>query len=231
MRTATLALVLLSWSAAASAQGVLAGDENAPAVALRPYFELSRQKFSADNTFENVFGEASAPFWGVGVQVAFWKARIYGEAGLSRLTRSDSQLVGERVLVSGNSIFKLGIPLRSTIEPWKVAGGYRFHVSPRIIPYAGAGIASYHYAEESDFATPDESFDGDGTGPLYQFGVEVRVHKWVGITVGGELSQVTGILGNGGLSQLYTSGGLEEGKDGEDDLGGWAFQFRVVVGR
>jgi hypothetical protein len=125
--------------------------------------------------------------------VAFWKARIYGEAGLSRLTRSDSQLVGERVLVSGNSVFKLGIPLRSTIEPWKVAGGYRFHVSPRIIPYAGAGIASYHYAEESDFATPAESFDGDGTGPLYQFGVEVRVHKWVGITVGGELSQVTGI--------------------------------------
>lgn len=231
MRTATLALVLLSWSAAASAQGVLAGDENAPAVALRPYFELSRQKFSADNTFENVFGETSAPFWGVGVQVAFWKARIYGEAGLSRLTRSDSQLVGERVLVSGNSVFKLGIPLRSTIEPWKVAGGYRFHVSPRIIPYAGAGIASYHYAEESDFATPAESFDGDGTGPLYQFGVEVRVHKWVGITVGGELSQVTGILGLGGLSQLYTSGGLEEGKDGEDDLGGWAFQFRVVVGR
>ncbi len=75
------------------------------------------------------------------------------------------------------------------------------------------------------------TFDGDGTGPLYQFGVEVRVHRWVGITVGGELSQVTGILGNGGLSQLYTSGGLEEGKDGEDDLGGWAFQFRVVVGR
>src|SRR5436189_142127 len=112
MRTATLALVLMAWSAAASAQGVLAGDDNAPAVALRPYFELSRQRFSADNTFENVFGDSSAPFWGLGVQVAFWKARIYGEAGLSRLTRADSQLVGERVFVSGNSIFKLGIPLR-----------------------------------------------------------------------------------------------------------------------
>jgi hypothetical protein len=42
---------------------------------------------------------------------------------------------------------------------------------------------------------------------------------------------VTGIFGNGGLSQAYTSGGLEEGREGEDDLGGWAFQFRVVVGR
>jgi hypothetical protein len=231
MRTAALVLVLLSWSAAPSAQGVLAGDEDAPAVAVRPYFELSRQQFSADNTFDNVFGETSARFWGVGVQVAFWKARIYGEAGLSRLTSEDSQLVGERVLVSGNSVFKLGIPLRSTIEPWKAAGGYRFHVSPRIIPYVGAGVASYHYTEESDFATPEENLDTDGMGALYQFGVEVRAHRWVGLTVGAERTRVTGIFGNGGLSQAYTSGGLEEGREGEDDLGGWAFQFRVVVGR
>lgn len=229
MRAAILAVLLMSWTAAASAQSVLAGDENAPAVAVRPYFELSRQNFSADNTFENVFDETSAPFWGGGVQVAFWKARIYGEAGLSRLT--SSPLEGERVFVSGNSIFKLGIPLRSTIKPWKVAGGYRFHLSRLVIPYAGAGLASYSYSEESDFATAEENFDGDGTGPLYQFGVEVRVHRWVGVTVGAERASVTGILGNGGLSGLYTTGGLDEGREGEDDLGGWAFQFRVVVGR
>jgi hypothetical protein len=88
MRAATLALLLLGWSAAASAQSVLDGDKTAPAVSLRPYFELSRQNFSADNTFENVFGETSAPFWGAGLQVAFWNARIYAEAGLSRLTES-----------------------------------------------------------------------------------------------------------------------------------------------
>jgi hypothetical protein len=231
MRTATLVLVLISWSAVASAQGVLAGDEDAPAIAVRPYFELSRQQFAADNTFDNVFGETSAPFWGVGAQVAFWKARIYGEAGLSRLTREDSQLEGERVFVSSGTIYKLGIPLRSTIKPWKVAGGYRFHLSPRIIPYAGAGVASYHYTEESDFAAPEETLDIDHRGALYQFGVEVRAHRWVGLTVGAERARVTGILGNGGLSQIYTSGELTEGRDGEDDLGGWAFQFRVVVGR
>jgi hypothetical protein len=231
MRTAMLVLVLISWSAVASAQGVLAGDEDAPAIAVRPYFELSRQQFAADNTFDNVFGETSAPFWGVGAQVAFWKARIYGEAGLSRLTREDSQLEGERVFVSSGTIYKLGIPLRSTIKPWKVAGGYRFHLSRRIIPYAGAGFTSYHYTEESDFAAPEEKLDVDGSGALYQFGVEVRAHRWVGITVGAERARVTGILGNGGLSQLYTSGELTEGRAGEDDLGGWAFQFRVVVGR
>jgi hypothetical protein len=229
MRTATLALLLLSWSAAASAQSVLDGDKTAPPVALRPYFELSRQNFSADHTFENVFGETSAPFWGAGLQVAFWNARIYAEAGLSRLT--SSPLVGERVFVSGNSIYKLGIPLRSTIKPWKAAGGYRFHLSRLVIPYAGAGIASYSYSEESDFAAPDENFAADGTGALYQFGVEVRAHRWVGITVGAERTRVTGILGKGGLSGLYTTGGLDEGQKGEDDLGGWAFQFRVVVGR
>ena len=229
MRTAILWLLLISLPAGASAQGALAGDENAPAVALRPYFELSRQQFSADNTFENVFGETSAPFWGAGLQVAFWKGRIYGEAGLSRLT--SSPLEGERVFASGNSIFKLGIPLRSTIKPWKVAGGYRFHLSRLVIPYAGAGLASYSYSEESDFAAPEENFDAEDTGALYQFGVEIRAHRWVGVTVGAERTSVTGILGNGGLSGLYTSGVLDEGRDGEDDLGGWAFQFRVVVGR
>ena len=57
MRTGILALLLISWSAAASAQSALGGDENAPAVAVRPYFEMSRQNFSAENTFENVSGE------------------------------------------------------------------------------------------------------------------------------------------------------------------------------
>ena len=105
----------------------------------RPYFELSRQRFTAGDTFDNVFGESSAPFWGAGAQVVFWKDRIYTEAGVSRIAREDSQLVGERVFVSSGTVYQLGIPLRSAIKPWKVAGGYRFHFSPRIIPYAGAG--------------------------------------------------------------------------------------------
>jgi hypothetical protein len=229
MRTATLVLLVFSWSAAASAQGAFAGDPDAPAVAVRPYFELSRQSFAAADTFDNVFGETSTPFWGAGAQLTFWKGRLYGEAGLSRMTTSE--MAGERVFVSNGTIYKLGIPLRSTIEPWKVAGGYRFHLSRRIIPYAGAGYTSYHYTEESDFATAEENLDVDGSGALYQFGVEVRAFRWIGFAVGAERAHVTGILGNGGLSQLYTSGELEEGRDGEDDLGGWAFQFRVVVGR
>jgi hypothetical protein len=231
MRTATLVLVLLSWSAAASAQGAFSGDPDAPAVALRPYFELSRQAFAAADTFENVFGETSARFWGFGVQAAFWKARIYGEAGMSRMASEDSQMVGERVLVSNNTIYKLGIPLRSTIEPWRIAGGYRFHVSRLVIPYVGVGMTSYHYTEESDFAAPEENLDTDGRGTLFQFGAEIRVHRWVGIAAGAERAQVTGIFGNGGLSHAYTSGELLEGREGEDDLGGWSMQFRVVVGR
>ena len=231
MRTATLVVVFLSWSAAASAQGLWAGDDDAPAVAVRPYFELGRQSFAADDTFENVFGETSATLWGAGAQVAFWKGRIYGEAGVSRLTNDGSQLVGERVFVSGINIYKLGIPLRSTIEPWKVAGGWRFHLSPRIVPYAGGGVVSYHYTEESDFATPEENLDVDRSGALFQVGVEIRAHRWIGLGLGAERAYVTGILGNGGLSQAYTSGGLLEDGDGESDLGGWAMQFRVVVGR
>ncbi len=232
MRTAILLLGLLAVSAPAAAQGPFSlGDDDLPPVVVRGILDISQQQFSADDTFDNVFGETSAPFWGAGLQVAVWEGRIYGEVGLSRIARDNSQLVGERVLVSGGNVFKLGIPLRSTIKSWKALGGYRFRLSPRIIPYVGAGITSYAYTEESDFALPDENLDVDRNGAVFQGGVEIRAHRWVGIAAGVERTRVTGIFGNAGLSQAYTSGDITEGADGESDLGGWAFQLRFIFGR
>ena len=108
-------------------------------------------------------------------------------------------------------VFRLGHS--AAVDDQALESGRRVPIplSPRIIPYAGAGFASYHYTEESDFATPDENLDTDGTGVVVQAGVEVRAHRWVGIVAGLERTRVTGILGNGGLSQLYTSGELQEG--------------------
>jgi hypothetical protein len=207
------------------------GPPGLPAVSVRGYVDVAQQWFAARETFENVFGETAAPFWGIGAQVVGWEGRIYGEVGVSRIARENRELVGERVFVSGGSVYGLGIPLRSSIKPWKAVGGYRFQVTPRIVPYAGVGVTSYAYSEESDFASPAENLDVTRRGLVLQAGVEVRGHRWVGFATGVERSRVTGILGEGGLSRLYTSGDLEGGGEDESDLGGWALQFRLIIGR
>jgi hypothetical protein len=227
---ATVFVVLLGLASPAAAQGVVSiGDP--PLFAVRPFFEIAQQQFSADDTFENVFGEKTAPFWGIGVQGLIWEGRFYAEGSVSRIARENSELVGERVFASNNEVFKLGIPLRSTIKPWKIAGGFRYPRWQRVIPYVGIGITSYHYTEESDFANPDENLDITKRGVLFQLGAEVRAHRWVGVGVGVERARVTGIFGEGGLSRAYTSDELLEGGQGEEDLGGWALQLRISVGR
>jgi hypothetical protein len=232
MRTAALMFALLFVASPARAQGAFdLGDPDMPAVTVRGFVDVNQQWFAATNTFENVFGEATAPFWGIGAQVVAWEGRIYGEVGLSRIARDNSQLIGERVFVSSGTVYPLGIPLRSTIKPWKVVGGVRFQVTPRLVPYAGAGITSYAYTEESDFAAPAENLDVTKRGFVFQGGIEVRGHRWVGFAAGVERTQVTGILGEGGLSRLYTTGDLADGGDEESDLGGWALQFRLIIGR
>jgi hypothetical protein len=233
MRTAALTLALLFAAASPSrAQGAFdLGDPEMPAVTVRGFVDVNQQWFAAKNTFENVFGEATAPFWGIGAQIVVWEGRIYGEAGLSRIARENRELIGERVFVSGGTVYPLGIPLRSTIKPWKAVGGYRFQISPRLVPYAGAGITSYAYREASDFAAPAENLDVTRRGFVMQAGLEVRGHRWVGFAAGVEKTRVTGILGEGGLSRLYTSGDLDGGSEEESDLGGWALQFRLIIGR
>jgi hypothetical protein len=232
LRAALLVVALVGAASPVGAQGAFdLGDPRMPAVTVRGFVDVNQQWFAATDTFENVFGEATAPFWGIGAQVLGWEGRIYGEVGLSRIARDNCQLVGERVFVSNGTVFPLGIPLRSTIKPWKVVGGARVQLSPRLVPYVGAGVTSYAYTEESDFASPAENLEVTKRGFVFQGGLEIRGHRWVGFGVGVEKTRVTGILGEGGLSRLYTSGDLGGGGDAEGDLGGWAVQFRLIIGR
>jgi hypothetical protein len=232
MKTAALVLACVFAAAPVRAQGAFdLGDPDIPAVTVRGFVDVNQEWFAAKDTFENVFGEATAPFWGIGAQIVGWEGRIYGEFGLSRIARDNSQLVGERVFVSSGTVYRLGIPLRSTIKPWKALAGYRLQVSPRLVPYAGVGVTSYAYTEESDFAVPAENLEVAKRGFVFQGGLEIRAHRWVGFGVGLEKTRVTGILGEGGLSELYTSGDLGGGGESEGDLGGWAVQFRLIIGR
>lgn len=197
---------------------VLAGPaaaQDAPAVSFRPFVFASEQSFAAKETFDAAFDTSIAPFFGGGVQVVVLDHFI-AEIGASRFRKT-----GERAFRSGGETFPLGIPLTATITPLEITGGYRFNVTPTVRPYVAAGYGRYGYVETSDFAEPGEDVDTHHSGFVVNGGVELRVHKWIGIGVDAQYSRVPGILGTGGVS-----------KDaGEDDLGGIAARFKLIVGR
>jgi len=215
-----LALVLAT-SAAASAQPpddrrpISQSSSDTPAVSLRPFVMGTLQSFSAVDTFAAVFGQSRQPFFGGGLDVVFG-GRVFVDATASRFRKT-----GERAFFFNGEAFRLGLPLTAEITPLEITGGYRFRNGGRFIPYAGAGIGTYSYRETSPSSDPGENVDIRHTGTVLLGGVEIRAHRWIGVGVDVQYSHIPGVLGAGGIS-----------KDaGEDDLGGIAARFKVVVGR
>ena len=190
-------------------------DSEAPAVSFRPFFLSSTERAAAKQTFEAILGESLRQFWGGGVQAAF-RGGLYVEVAASRFEKT-----GQRAFVSNGQAFQLGIPLTARITPLEFSAGYRFRAAPRIIPYGGAGVTRYAYVETSEFAESGESVDASDVGYLVMGGVEVRAHRWIGVSVDVQYAHVTGILGSAGISKEF----------GEDNLGGTAVRVKVLVGR
>ncbi len=216
-RTVVLTFAALAWVAPVSAQGRGANSPYAdpPAISVRPFFLASGQNFTAKETFDAVFGKTVEPFWGGGAQVVF-RSVLFVDVTVSRF-----KATGERAFRFDGQNFGLGIPLTVTETPVEVSGGYRFRVSPRLVPYVGAGIGSYSYEEVSDFSADDESFKTRHVGYLVNGGAEFRLGRWLGLTADVQYTRVPGILGDGGISK----------EADEHDLGGLAARFRVIVGR
>jgi opacity protein-like surface antigen len=216
-RTLALILAALAVVAPASAQvrRVKPLPVNAPRISLRPFFLASGQNFTAKETFKAVFGRSVEPFWGGGAQLTF-REGLFVDVTVSRF-----KATGERAFRFDGVNFGLGIPLTVTETPVEVSGGYRVYVSPRLVPYVGAGIGSYSYTETSDFSTDDENVKTRHAGYLVTGGAEFRMRRWLGLTADVQYTRVPGILGAGGISK----------EAGETDLGGLAARFRVIVGR
>jgi len=192
-----------------------AAAQDAPALSFRPFVLGTTQSFAAKETFDAAFETSVAPFFGGGVQVVLLD-RFVAEIGASRFRRT-----GERAFRSGGTNFGLGIPVTATITPLEITGGYRFNATPRVRPYVAAGWGRYTYKETSDFAESGEDVDTRHGGWVANGGVEVRLHRWIGAAADVQYSRVPGIFGTGGISE----------QAGEDDLGGIAARFKVIVGR
>lgn len=186
-----------------------------PAISPRGFVMFSQQQFVAKQTFEAVFGESVQPFRGGGVDVVLFR-NFFAELGFSQFERT-----GQRVYRFGGETFGLGIPLTAKISPVEVTGGYRLTEWRRVIPYGGVGMGSYRYVESSDFSTTDENVDVRKKGLILFGGAEVRVMRWVGVSVDVRKSSIDEIIGAGGISQEF----------GETDLGGTSFRVRILVGR
>jgi hypothetical protein len=215
MKTVTAFVLSVLVSAPLAAQtNADSFDEPYPASA-RLFFLATDQSFAAKTTFNAAFGKSVEPFFGGGLQVV-GRNGLFVEFGISRFKRT-----GQRAFLNNGQAFPLGIPLTATITPLELSAGYKFFASSRFIPYAAAGVGRYAYREEADFAIDGDNVDTHHVGYLAAGGVEVRLHRWIGVAVDAQYTHITGILGAAGVS-----------KDaGESDLGGIAGRFKILIGR
>ncbi len=188
-----------------------------PLITIRGFFLATEEQFAAKTTFAAVFGKAAQPLFGGGAQVVF-RDGIYVEVSGSRFSKS-----GQRAFVFNGQSFGLGIPLTASLTPIETSVGYRFRLKNyrNVIPFVAAGIGQYHYKETSSGSGTGEDVDASHVGYLANAGVEFRLHQWVGVSIDAQYTHVPGIFGTGGISQ----------DAGENDLGGYAARFKVIVGR
>lgn len=208
-----LSLGLAAPLAAQSRQRFSASD--APNVSFRPFVLATEEQFAAKTSFEAVLGSARGPFLGGGLQIAF-KDGSFLEVSASRFRKT-----GQRAFRFNNQSFGLGIPLTVTMTPLEASSGYRWGRQHRVRPYAAAGLGSYAYKEESSFSDTSENLDTRHVGYFGKAGLELRLHRWVGLGVDAQYTRIAGILGEGGLSK----------EAGENNLGGTAVSLKVIVGR
>lgn len=206
-----LAAAVLAHAATARAQ---AAPE--PSTSIRAYLLVTSQNFAAADTFDAVFGTSRGVFVGGGGQIV--AGRWFLDVGASRFDDT-----GERAFAHNGDVFRLGIPLTVKITAVEFSYGYRARLTASgwLRPYVGAGVGSYRYEESSEFAEADENVDVRHSGFLVVGGAEFRLHRWIGVSLDGQYTHIGGVLGEDGLSKQF----------GEDNLGGVAARFRVLVGR
>ncbi|HEY2904879.1 MAG TPA: hypothetical protein VGJ29_03205 [Vicinamibacterales bacterium] len=193
----------------------LAAPARAQSVSYRPFFVVAGEQLAAKSSFDAIFGQSFEPFLGGGVSVAL-RDGIWVDVSISRF-----QKTGQRAFDNNGQTFQLGIPLTVTVTPIEVSGGYRFRTSPRLWTYVGGGVGSYGYEESSSDATASDNISSRHIGYLVVGGVEGRVQKWISLAGDVQFTRVSGILGASGISKDLN----------ENDLGGIAVRFKVLVGK
>lgn len=208
-RIAALLAALLAGAVSSEAQP-------SPNLEIGGYAMVGLMNFTAADSFDASLGSPYGSIFGGGVRVGLPLGGLFVNVGAWQFRDS-----GQRAFVFNGQVFPLGIPLRVTITPLEVNGGWRFRFSPLVRPYVAAGITSYRYRETSDFATPSENVDDWFKGYQLAGGVEFPVQDWIGVAWEVNWTTVPDAIGDSGLSAAFN----------ESDLGGASFRFKITVGR
>jgi opacity protein-like surface antigen len=206
VKTTFAVLFTLALAAPASAQ-----DDG---LSFRPFVLGTIESFAAIDTFDAVYGRTYQPFLGGGLQVV-------QDSYFLELTASQMSQTGQRAFINNGQKFRLGIPLTAKILALEATAGYRYRLSPRVLPYGAAGVGLYRYQESSDFDEAGENVDARHTGFILNGGAEFRVSRWVGVAADVQYTHVPGILGSAGLSRQAN----------ENDLGGISGRLKIIVGK
>jgi hypothetical protein len=188
---------------------------SAQAIGASVYATYSTTSLTASNTFEAAAGTSRKSAPGIGGTVTgLWRGAFVDVAF------TQYKLDAQRLFIDQGTVYPLGIPVRITMRPFDVIGGWRYGSRGRVSPYGGAGLVFFQYREDSDFAAAGDDVNERKTGVVALAGGDVRVLRLV--SVGGEFRYrtVDGVLGLGGVSQIF----------GDDQLGGLSFAARFSVG-
>lgn len=181
----------------------------------RAYLLFDSTTMAASRTFDAIFGTHRLQATGFGGEILhIWKG-LFGRVAFSSLERQ-----GERVVVDGDEAVAVGIPLRLTLRPLELGGGWRLPpvAAGRVVPYAGGSMLRLAYIESSDFADDAENSDETFVGMNVFGGIEARVAPWIVAGAEVQYRHVANALGTSGASQAF----------GESNLGGAT--VRVLVG-
>lgn len=182
------------------------------------YAMVGQFSFAASESFDAVLGTTSGVILGGGATVGLPFGGVFVDIAAWRYAGS-----GERVLVVGDDVFPLGIPIDVEMVPLEISAGWRFRMRrlPTLIPYVAGGYTSFGYTETASFAGSGEDLKERFGGYHLRGGAEFKLTSWLGVAGEMAWTRVPGALGSAGVSAAFN----------EDDLGGTSFRARITVGR
>ena len=140
--------------------------------------------------------------------------RFFVQASVDRYEKT-----GQRLFVSDDELFELGIPNTVTVTPIQVTAGYRQAGTGGLVGYLGAGAGVLLYKEQSSFASPEDNLDVKHASYHILGGVEWPLWSWLWVGGEGQWTSVPDALGERGVSAAFN----------ENDLGGFALRVKLSV--
>lgn len=181
---------------------------------VRGFVQVSSMWFTADDSFDAITGSSVGLMYGGGAGFGFSNG-LFVQGGVERYKDT-----GQRVFISNNQIFELGIPNTIEIMPVQATVGYRQVASSNVVGYVGAGAGVYLFKETADLGSPVNNIDEQHVSYHILGGVEYPLMSWLWLGGEGQYTWVPSAIGEAGISAEFD----------EKDLGGFSLRVKLSVG-